>query len=68
MNWAIIALIVGLMIIAGVVAVVSFTGNVTADNVVSGGCQSCNGKCTAENNCGSASCGTTTGGKCSCSK
>ena len=68
MNWVIIALVVGLIVIAGIITVASFTGYVTADKVVSGGCQSCNGECTADNNCGNPSCGATTGGKCSCGK
>jgi len=68
MNWLIIALIVGLVVIAGVIAVASFTGYATADKVVSGGCKSCNGQCTAGSNCGSASCGAVTGGTCTCGK
>lgn len=68
MNWMIIALIVGLIVIAGVITIASFTGYVTADKQASGGCQSCNGKCTSESGCGLSGCAAATGSKCSCGK
>ncbi|MBM3234179.1 hypothetical protein FJZ19_03725 [Candidatus Pacearchaeota archaeon] len=67
MNYWIIALIVGLIVIVGIAAV-SFTGYATADKVVSGGCKSCDGKCTITSGCGNPSCTAATTGKCSCGK
>lgn len=32
------------------------------------GCGSCNGGCTADNNCGLSSCGAANGGECTCGK
>jgi len=60
--WIIAAIVVGLLLVAGI-AMATFT---TADKVAESGCKSCNGKCTAENNCGLATCGAVNGGKCGC--
>lgn len=65
--WVIAAIVVGLLVIAGI-AVVSMTGYASADKIASGGCKSCNGKCTAESNCGQAGCGAASGGACTCGK
>lgn len=63
-SW-IIASIVLVLIIVGVLAV----NALQTDKAVSGGgCKKCNGSCTAESNCGLASCGATNGGECTCGK
>ena len=65
MNWWILGIVIGLIVIAGLI--VAVTGYVSADKVVSGGCQSCNGQCSA-NGCGNSACGAATGGSCNCGK
>jgi len=58
----------GLIVVAGIITVASFTGYVTADKQASGGCGSYNGKCTAESNCGQAGCSAAKTGTCNCGK
>ena len=64
---AIVAVIVGLVIIAGSVLVVANGGIDTESSSVSS-CSSCQGKCSADSNCGLATCGALQGKPCSCGK
>jgi len=69
--WTIVALVIGLVLIAGVF-VVAYSSKVNAsaetNKAPKTSCGSCNGGCTAEKNCGAASCGATSGGTCNCGK
>jgi hypothetical protein len=60
--WIIAAIIAGLLIVATVAVL-----NVTA-NEIKTVCKNCGTGCTAEKNCGSASCGAISGGTCNCNK
>ena len=62
--WTIMAIAIGLLILGGIALSVATTAEKTAES----GCKSCNGKCTAEKNCGLASCGAANGGACGCGK
>jgi hypothetical protein len=63
--WATIAIAVGILAIAGVF--VMGIGMVEADEVEeTSSCTSCGKSCSAESNCGLASCGATKGGSCGC--
>lgn len=65
MKWQLMALvIVGLLIISGI-AISQFT---MAQEKAKTGCGSCNGKCTAKNNCGQESCSAMKTGTCNCGK
>jgi len=65
MKWQLIALIViSLLIISGI-ALTQFT---MAQQKAKTGCESCTGKCTAEKNCGQASCSALKTGTCNCGK
>jgi len=58
-------IVVGLVAIAGIAVVNAYaTDNETETKI----CTSCGNSCTAESNCGLASCGATNGEKCSCGK
>jgi len=65
--WTILA-IIAVFAVAIVVAGISLTGSVVADKQVSGGCGNCNGKCTADNNCGKQGCSAAETGICNCGK
>jgi len=65
--WTIIA-IIALFAVTIVVAGIAMTGTVIADKQVLGGCGSCNGKCTADNNCGKQGCTAAETGTCNCGK
>jgi hypothetical protein len=64
-NWVIIGIIVGILIVGGV-AFVSAISTSPANEKTTSTCSSCSGKCTAEKNCGVATCGAVNGGKCTC--
>jgi hypothetical protein len=75
--WLIVAIVAGLFVLGGL-AVVQALDKPVADSSetsttspsyscgASGG--SCNGGCTAENNCGMAGCRAATGGSCGCGR
>jgi len=65
--WTIIA-IIAVFAVAVAVAGISMSGSVVADKQVSGGCGNCNGKCTADNNCGKLECSAAETGTCNCGK
>ena len=65
--WMIAAITVGILAVAGIL--VFNLGTVTADEVTeTSTCTSCGNSCTAENNCGLASCGAVQGGSCGCGR
>lgn len=66
MNLAIVLIIAGLLIVGGIVAVSAYANEEQAPTII--GCSSCGSKCTADNNCGLASCGAINGGTCGCGK
>jgi hypothetical protein len=66
-NWVIIGIIVGILIVGGVAFVSAISTN-PANEKTTATCSSCGGKCTAEKNCGVATCGAVNGGKCNCGK
>ncbi|MFA5174388.1 MAG: hypothetical protein WC438_04365 [Candidatus Pacearchaeota archaeon] len=64
------AVIVGLLIVGAVTASV-VTNNQTVDDnakTTTTGCSSCGNSCSAEKNCGLATCGAVNGGTCGCNK
>jgi len=66
-SWIIVGIIVGLLVIGGI-AVVSAISVSRSDSADTAKCTSCGGKCTAEKNCGSSTCGAITDGKCNCGR
>jgi len=67
MKYWIIAGLVLILIVGGIFGVNAYRAN-ASNTQTSVGCGNCNGGCTAENNCGSSSCGATNGGECTCGK
>lgn len=69
--WTIVALVIALAMVAGTL-VVAYSDKVNASTETKDapktGCGSCNGQCTANKNCGAATCGATNGGSCNCGK
>ncbi|MBN2420851.1 hypothetical protein JXB27_01075 [Candidatus Woesearchaeota archaeon] len=65
MNIAIIALLVVSLAIGLVAGVNALTSNESAPKI---SCSTCGNSCTAENNCGLATCGATQGKTCGCGK
>lgn len=63
--WIMVAVAIGILAIAGIVANVEFVRATDTQPKITS-CQLCGGQCTAENNCGSATCGAVNGGKCTC--
>lgn len=71
MNGWIIAGIIGLLLIGVFGANMAFAKEApNASTIVksTSGCGSCNGQCSAENNCGLSTCAAASGGTCGCSK
>ena len=65
--WIITAIIAGLLIIAGVAVVLNAqTAQATQPTTIK--CSGCQNGCTADKNCGSATCGAVSGGTCGCGK
>ena len=60
------AIIMGMVVIVGVV--MANIGTVQADEPERVSCSSCGNSCTADSNCGLATCGAVSGGSCSCGK
>jgi len=68
-NWIIVGVIFGLLVIGGIAAVSAFSPSQEETNPsTTAKCSSCSGKCTAENNCGLATCGAISGGTCNCGR
>jgi len=71
--WMISAIVLGILILGGIAVTAlttqnntdSIAGTTTTKNV---GCSSCGNSCTAEKNCGLATCGAVNGGSCGCNK
>ena len=63
--WIMAAIVVGVLAIGAVFALNTVVAQDKPANT-NAGCGSCNGKCTAESNCGLATCGAANNGKCSC--
>jgi len=63
------ALIIGLLVL-GTFGVMALNKTETTQETVKqiSSCSTCGNSCTAENNCGLATCGATTGGTCGCGK
>ena len=68
MKMWIIAMVVGITLLLGVVAVSAISSGTPEAPVKVASCSSCGNACTAENNCGLATCGAVNGGKCTCGK
>lgn len=67
-TWMILgAIALGLLII-GSVALVKANTDTIIQPVTAKTCTSCGNSCTAESNCGLATCGAVNGGKCTCGK
>lgn len=64
--WLIVGIIAGLLVFGGIVFVSATSENPEPDAAAS--CTSCGNKCTAESNCGLATCGVANGGTCGCGK
>jgi len=65
-TWIMVGILVGLFVVGGIAAVNALSPSEDAKPITS--CSSCGGKCTAENNCGLATCGATQGKTCGCGK
>jgi len=65
-KWIILGIVCLLVVSSVVFAAVSNKTTETSQTAVKTGCGSCNGGCTAEKNCGVATCGAVSGGKCTC--
>lgn len=66
-NWVIVGIIVGILLVGGIAFVSAISAADQTTPVTTGTkCSSCGGKCTAGNNCGVATCGAVSGGKCTC--
>ena len=64
-TW-VIALAVGLLLIAGVTAVNALQEESSTNEVEAVSYSSCGGGCSAGNTCGNPTCGAKTGGTCGC--
>ena len=64
--WMISAIVLGILILGGIAVTALATQEDTATTVKTGSCSSCGNSCTAEKNCGLATCGAVNGGSCSC--
>lgn len=69
MNKIMMLAIIGIIAIAIIGVSFGFATQDTSNTqTLAKSCGKCNGTCTAENNCGLASCGAVTGGTCTCNK
>jgi len=72
MNKIVIMVILGVLLLATILAVTGFAiANTDAKapaEVQKTGCGSCSGQCTATSNCGLATCGAVSGRTCGCGK
>lgn len=71
MKMWIISIAVALLLIAGMFAVTNFVKAEQSSQSQTPSiakCSSCNGQCTAANNCGLATCGAVSGKTCGCQK
>jgi uncharacterized low-complexity protein len=68
--WIVIAVITGLLLFAGIAVVRAVSTNSGSETATTStvSCTSCGNSCTAESNCGLASCGATQGKACTCGK
>ena len=67
MNLWVIALVLGLLAVTAIV--VTGVSTVRAESPKQISCSSCDGKCTADSNCGLSTCGAVTGtGTCGCGR
>ncbi len=66
-TWLITAIIIGVLFVSGVALASALSVNQETPAKITG-CSSCGNSCTAENNCGLATCGAVDGGTCSCGK
>ena len=62
--WAIVVIAIGLLAVAGIVV----ANLSTAQEPEQMSCSGCSGKCTADKNCGLASCSALNGESCGCGK
>ena len=67
-NWIIVSIIIGLLLVGGITFVSAISSNRPDTKVTTTTCSSCGGTCSANKNCGLATCGAVNGGKCSCGK
>lgn len=65
MNWMILSLVVGALLIIGIIAVNLMTTTNATEKIT---CQGCQGKCTDSKNCGISTCQAASGGVCNCGK
>jgi len=67
-KWIVLGIVCLLVVSSVVFATVGKTNETkqASQTAVKTGCGSCNGGCTAEKNCGVATCGAVSGGKCTC--
>jgi hypothetical protein len=65
--WMIVAIAVAMLAVAGIVAAnLALVGAADSTQQQITSCQSCQGRCTAENNCGLDSCRAAEGKACNC--
>ncbi len=66
--WIIAGIVVGALLIGGFAINNFVAADSTQEEAQVASCQSCGNSCTADNNCGLASCGAVNGKSCSCGK
>lgn len=64
-TWLIVAIIAGLMMVAGI-AMVNALANNTYKEQQFISCETCGNSCTLESNCGLSTCGAVSGAGCGC--
>lgn len=67
-NLVIVGIIVGLLIVGGIAFVSAISSPSDSADLTTETCTSCGGRCTAEDNCGLATCGAVNGGTCNCGR
>jgi hypothetical protein len=65
-NWVIFGIIIGVLLVGGIAFASAISTSANQTNLDTKTCTSCGGKCTAGSNCGLATCGAASGGKCTC--
>ncbi|MFA5070803.1 MAG: hypothetical protein WC511_00340 [Candidatus Pacearchaeota archaeon] len=66
-TWIIAGIMVGLLLVGGI-AFASAISTDEAETTSTSSCTSCGNQCSAESNCGLATCGATQGKTCGCGK
>ena len=66
--WLIVGMIAGILLIGGITLANVVTADPPQEDSQSLSCSTCGNSCTAESNCGLATCGAVSGGNCGCGR